>query len=71
MISSITFDQILDLVENLSRDEQEVLIDVMQHRLLEKRRAEIAASITEADAEYEKGKVFRGNVAEIMAELKK
>lgn len=71
MNSTITFDQILDLVDNLSRDEQEVLIDVMQHRLLEQRRSEIARSIIESEVEYEKGQVFKGNVAEIMAELKK
>jgi hypothetical protein len=67
----ITFDQILDFVDDLSQEDQEVLIDVVKRRLLEKRRAEIADSIIEAEAEYERGEVFKGNVAEIMAELKR
>lgn len=71
MSSTVTFAQVLDLVDNLAIDEQEVLINVVHNRLLEKRRAEIADSITEAVQEYESNQVFRGNVTEIMAKLSK
>ncbi|BAY27822.1 hypothetical protein NIES2100_76480 [Calothrix sp. NIES-2100] len=65
------FDQILESVENLSADEQEALIDVIRHRLKERRRDAIAANIAQAKVEYESGQVFRGNLSQIMDELRK
>jgi hypothetical protein len=65
------FEQILESVENLSADEQEALIDVIRHRLIERRRDAIAANIAQAQVEYESGQVFRGNLSQIMDELRK
>lgn len=64
------FEQVLESVETLSADEQETLIDLLHHRLAERRRSEIAANITQAQIEYQTGKVIRGSVAQIMDELK-
>jgi len=65
------FDEILESVEDLSADEQEALIDLIRHRLAERRRSEIAVNITQAQVEYKAGKVFRGNLSQIMDELSK
>jgi anthranilate/para-aminobenzoate synthase component I len=65
------FDQILESVENLSVDEQEALIDLIRHRLAERRRSEIADNIAQAQAEYQAGEVFRGNLSQIIDELRK
>lgn len=64
-------DQVLESVENLSVDEQEALIDLIRHRLAERRRSEIAANIAQAQVEYQAGKVFRGTVTQVMDELRK
>ncbi|MBW4675057.1 MAG: hypothetical protein KME52_13825 [Desmonostoc geniculatum HA4340-LM1] len=64
-------DRVLESVEDLSIDEQEVLIELIRHRLAERRRSEIAANITQAQVEYQTGKVFRGTVNQIMDELRK
>jgi hypothetical protein len=66
-----SFDTILEFVEEMSDDEQITLIDLIGHRPKEKRRDEIAFNIKRADKEYPDGKVFRGTVADVMAELKR
>ncbi|MDM9585385.1 MULTISPECIES: hypothetical protein [unclassified Nostoc] len=71
MTSVSRLDQVLESVENLSVDEQETLIDLVSHRLAERRRSEIAANIAQAQVEYQTGKVFRGTVTQIMDELSK
>ncbi|OYD93724.1 hypothetical protein CDG76_17210 [Nostoc sp. 'Peltigera membranacea cyanobiont' 210A] len=71
MASISRLDQVLESIENLSVDEQETLIDLISHRLAERRRSEIAANIAQAQVEYQTGKVFRGTVTQIMDELRK
>ncbi|MDZ8035116.1 MULTISPECIES: hypothetical protein [unclassified Nostoc] len=71
MTSVSRLDQVLESIEDLSVDEQETLIDLISHRLAERRRSEIAANIAQAQVEYQSGKVFRGTVTQIMDELRK
>ncbi|MEH2182729.1 hypothetical protein [Nostoc sp.] len=71
MTSVSRLDQVLESIENLSVDEQETLIDLISHRLAERRRSEIAANIAQAEVEYQTGKVFRGTVTQIIDELRK
>ncbi|MBG1264411.1 hypothetical protein [Nostoc commune] len=71
MTSVSRLDQVLESIENLSIDEEETLINLISHRLAERRRYEIAANIAQAQVEYQAGKVFRGTVTQIMDELGK
>lgn len=71
MMQVSKFEQVLESVEALSVDEQEVLIDVVRRRLTERRRAEIATNIAQAQVEYQAGQLLRGTVAQIMDELRK
>lgn len=64
-----SFDQILEMIDNLSLDEQEDLINIAQNRQADKRRAEIASNITNSRLEYQKDEVFRGTVDDIISEL--
>ncbi len=65
------FNQILEMIDNLSLDEQEDLINIARHRQIEQRREEIATNIIKADQEYQQDEVFRGTVDEVIAELNK
>jgi hypothetical protein len=47
-----------------------MLVELMQRRLVERRREEIAKHIAQAQADYEAGKVFRGTVEDAIAELR-
>ena len=70
-MKTYSFDDVLELVEEMSDEEQMVLIDLIDKRLKEKRRDEIALNIVSAQEEYLNGQVFRGTVNDIMAELRR
>ncbi|MFB2878813.1 hypothetical protein [Floridanema aerugineum] len=70
-MKAYNFDAVLELVEEMSDEEQKILIDLIGQRLKEKRRDEIALNIVSAQEEYLNGQVFRGTVNDIMAELKR
>ncbi len=64
-----SFDQILEMIDNLSLDEQEDLINIAQNRQADKRREEIASNISNSRLEYQKDEVFRGTVDDIISKL--
>jgi hypothetical protein len=70
MPQTIQFSQILEMIDYLSFDEQDDLINIVKHRQIEKRREQIAQNISQARQDYQKGNVFRGNIDDIIAELK-
>lgn len=63
------FEMVLESIETLPEEDQLVLIDLIRKQLAEQRRAEIAANIAETRQEYQAGRVRRGTVEELMAEL--
>ena len=68
-MNTYSFDKVLELVEELYNDEQITVIDLIEQRLKEKRRDEIALNVIRANEEYAQGQVFRGTVEGVMAEL--
>ena len=64
-----TFQEALDIIESLPEHQQEDLINIIQHRRLERRRELLAESIKEARAEYAKGEVSRGTVDNLIQEI--
>jgi hypothetical protein len=71
MMQNTRFDQILEMIDNLSLDEQEDLINIARNRQIEQKRAEIAANIINARLEYQQNEVVKGTVDDIIAELNK
>jgi len=67
--ASSRFQEVIETVEALPPADQELLIDIIRQRLLQPRRAEIAADIAEARQAYQCGEVRRGTVADLMDEL--
>ena len=63
------FQQAIDAVEQLSVDEQAMLIEIVRQHLIEERRTEIAAEISTARTAYERGDVTRGTAEDLMKEL--
>lgn len=66
MQSSINLNQILQNISQLSVEEQFCLSDLLQKRLVELRRTEIANRVKEAEENYQSGNVRSGSVAELM-----
>ncbi|WP_293041383.1 hypothetical protein [Moorena sp. SIO1F2] len=63
------FNQILEMIDALSLEEQNDLINIVRHRQIEQRREEITVNITKAHLDYQQGNVFRGTVDDVIAEL--
>jgi len=63
------FNQVLEMIDSLSLEEQEDLINIVRHRQIERRREEIATNIAQAHEEYQQNKVFRGTIDEVIEEL--
>lgn len=63
------FQQVIDAVESLSSDEQSALLTLLQKRLTQQKRVELAQEIAKVHQEYAQGKVTFGSVADFMAEL--
>jgi len=63
------FQEVIETVEALSPDDQVLLIEIIRQRLIQYRRAELAAEIAEARNAYQRGDVRRGTVADLMAEI--
>ena len=61
--------QALDVVESLPPDDQETLIDLVRHRLIEKRRAEIARNAEETLQAVRDGRAQYGSVEELKRDL--
>lgn len=68
-IASSRFQEVIETVEALPPDDQELLIEIVRQRLIQQRRAELAADIVEARRAYQRGEVRRGTVADLMEEL--
>lgn len=67
--SSSHFQEVIETVEALPPDDQTLLIEIIRRRLIQQRRAELAADIAEVRDAYERGEVRRGTVADLMGEL--
>ncbi len=69
MKASATFDNVLDNVMDLSPDEQETLIDILNRRLIEYRRYRLAKDIKNTQKEFEEGKCCSATPDELMREI--
>jgi hypothetical protein len=68
---SISFQEVVDMVESLPEYQQEDLIDLIRRRLIEQKRDRLALSVQEAKAEYAQGKTKKGTVQDLMNDLSK
>ena len=63
------FQQVLEAVESLPLDDREILLDIVQKRLHQQRRAQIVQEIAEIRQEYAEGKVQFGSLDDFLAAL--
>ncbi|MGG6263472.1 hypothetical protein ACQ4M3_03830 [Leptolyngbya sp. AN03gr2] len=68
-VKTSEFQKALETVEALPLDAQEILIDIVEKRLSQQRRANLVQEVHDARQAYAEGQVRRGSVAELMAEL--
>ena len=63
------FAQVLDSADGLALEEQESLVEVLQHRLAEHRRAELVAAVKAARQEFKAGRCRPATPAQIVKRL--
>ena len=65
----ITFENALEVVSQLPREQQELLADIVKKRAAEVRRLEIMEECREALAEYQTGNLKPMSAEEVISEL--
>ena len=68
MIQS-TFAEILEAIEQLLPEEQEQLIDILNNRLRDQKRAELVKDVGEAQQEYAQGQCQPTTPQQLMEEI--
>ncbi len=63
-------DKVLDEAMDLPLEQQEMLIQILQHRIIERRRDEIAQDATFSLAEFKAGKLKAQNAQDVIVELR-
>lgn len=63
------FQQAIESVESLPLEDQEILLDILQKRLLERRRTKLYQEVSEIKQEFTEGNVKFGSVDQFLAEL--
>jgi hypothetical protein len=63
------FADLLDAVDNLSWEEKETFLEILQRRFLERRREEIATEIEAARQEFKAGECRVATADDLMKEI--
>ena len=69
MSQTVTFGSVLEDADQLTLDEQETLVEVLQRRTAEMRRQQVIDDVHDAEAEFRRGECKRTTVADLMAEI--
>ena len=66
----LSFQGLIDAVESLPLDDQFMLVEIINKRIIEKRRAELAAEVKDSQEAFARGEVKRGTVKDLIKDLK-
>jgi len=65
----VTLQGALEIIESLPEYQQEDIIDIIRHKLIDHRRELLAKNIQEAREEYVRGEVKKGSVDDLMRDI--
>lgn len=63
---STKFNEVLELIDSLSLEEQELLLEIETKKLIEKKRKILSEDIKEAQKEVENGEYITGDHKDVM-----
>ena len=69
MDNPVHFAEILEAADRLTLEEQETLLDILNRRLVDRRRAELAKDIRQAQKEFDDGGCWPATPDELMREI--
>jgi hypothetical protein len=65
----MSFNDILEAADELSLDEQATLLEVLQHRVIERRREALAQDIQQARRDFAAGQIRPASPADILKNI--
>ena len=68
-VQSLSFQDLIDAIESLPPDDQSMLVEIINKRIIEKRRTELVAEVKEAREAFNRGEVKRGTVKDLIKDL--
>jgi hypothetical protein len=66
----VTLDQALDIVQQLSLDQQEMLLDILSHRRIESQRDALASDARQSMEAFQAGELHPQTADAVIAELR-
>jgi hypothetical protein len=66
---NVTFQEAIEIVESLPEYQQEDIINILQRRMLERRRELLVKNVRKARQEYARGEAKVGSVDDLMKDL--
>ena len=63
------FENILDSIDTMELQEQQMIVNIVQNRIAEKKRIEIIKEVEQGRIDYKNGNVMRGGVKELLADI--
>lgn len=70
MSQATPFNDVVEAADQLSLDEQQALVHILQRRMAEAQRQQLAAEIEEARQEFAEGKCRPATADELMREIR-
>jgi hypothetical protein len=70
MTATSKFQELIDSIEELPLDEQELLVEIISHHIILRRRSELIAEVKEAREAYKRGEFKEGTVEDLMKDLR-
>lgn len=65
------FQEVIEAVEELSPEDQVMLLEIIRNRLIACRRGELVAEVQQARAAHKRGEVRRGTVSDLIQRTSK
>ena len=69
-IAKCSFQELIESVEALPLDDREILVEIINKRIIEQRREELENDMEESLEAYRKGEVRVGTVDDLLRDLK-
>lgn len=67
---TLSFQDLIEAVEAMPLEDQSIFIELINKRIIEKRRAELVAEVQDARRAFESGDVKRGSFKDLMKDMK-
>jgi hypothetical protein len=69
-VQALSFQDLIEAVEAMPLEDQSIFVELINKRIIEKRRAELVVEVEEARKAFESGNVKRGSIRDLMKDLK-